>query len=470
MRLTIKVKLAAAFGTVILLTAGAAGLGVYQLSAFNDRVEEALTGPVQRVQLAKDVFSSMMLLVRSEKNLLVARDPDMIANYDRQIEERRRDVVTTRDQLFHLASPTGRKMIGDFDGLWAQYVTLQDRVRQLVKQDTQEQARVLAQGEGAAAFTAMLAGLEQAAGSSPAARTVQQIALRLREVNRLEADALLQPDPKLRAQLGLRMEAALQEAEALRNTWQRQADAADQPALERHGMALRAWQGLHGRVMVLAGEQQRGKAVALSTAELRQLLQQVQAQLQLLVSLNQTQLDETRKDLQERYDDARTMLVATALLALLVAMGAGILISLGISRGLAKAVGLAQEVSRGDLDQTIDVRSNDEVKDLIVALNRMTGNLRQMALAADAIANGDLTVDVRRNSEKDRLGIALEQMLAKLRAVVQEALDAAENVSSGSQELSASAEELSQGATEQASSTEEASASMEEMAANIKQT
>ncbi len=46
---------------------------------------------------------------------------------------------------------------------------------------------------------------------------------------------------------------------------------------------------------------------------------------------------------------------------------------------------------------------------------------------------------------------------------------AADNVSSGSQELSSSSEQLSQGATEQASSAEEASASMEEMAANIKQ-
>ncbi|MFB9953272.1 methyl-accepting chemotaxis protein, partial [Rhizobium puerariae] len=57
----------------------------------------------------------------------------------------------------------------------------------------------------------------------------------------------------------------------------------------------------------------------------------------------------------------------------------------------------------------------------------------------------------------------------RLRGVVGDALAAADNVSSGSQELSASSEQLSQGATEQASSAEEASASMEQMAANIKQ-
>jgi len=60
-------------------------------------------------------------------------------------------------------------------------------------------------------------------------------------------------------------------------------------------------------------------------------------------------------------------------------------------------------------------------------------------------------------------------MVERLRGVVGDALAAADNVSSGSQELSSSSEQLSQGATEQASSAEEASASMEEMAANIKQ-
>jgi methyl-accepting chemotaxis protein len=60
-------------------------------------------------------------------------------------------------------------------------------------------------------------------------------------------------------------------------------------------------------------------------------------------------------------------------------------------------------------------------------------------------------------------------MVERLRGVVADALSAADNVSSGSQELSASSEQLSQGATEQASSAEEASASMEEMASNIKQ-
>jgi methyl-accepting chemotaxis protein len=127
---------------------------------------------------------------------------------------------------------------------------------------------------------------------------------------------------------------------------------------------------------------------------------------------------------------AHMMLVSAVLASLAIGLIAAIWISMSISRGLGRAVGLAGAVAAGDLSQTINVSSNDEIGDLVKSLN---------------------------------------MMVEKLRQVVEEALTAASNVSAGSQELSASAEQLSQGATEQASSAEEASSSMEEMASNVKQ-
>jgi methyl-accepting chemotaxis protein len=127
---------------------------------------------------------------------------------------------------------------------------------------------------------------------------------------------------------------------------------------------------------------------------------------------------------------AQFTLIAFVLASLAIGAIAAIWISISISRGLGRAVGLAGAVADGDLSQMIAVSSNDEIGDLVKSLN---------------------------------------VMVEKLRQIVQEALTAANNVSAGSQELSASAEQLSQGATEQASSAEEASSSMEEMASNVKQ-
>ena len=183
-----------------------------------------------------------------------------------------------------------------------------------------------------------------------------------------------------------------------------------------------------------------------------------------------------KKNMADRTEQARQdgnhaqiLLLTLVAVSLAMAVSAAFWIALNISRGLSRAVGLADAVATGDLSQKIEVSSSDEIGDLVKSLNAMTQNLNATAKIADAIAGGDLTINAKRLSDKDTLGISLERMLEKLRAIVADAVAAAQNVSAGSQELSASAEQLSQGAAEQASAAEEASASMEEMAANVKQ-
>lgn len=180
-------------------------------------------------------------------------------------------------------------------------------------------------------------------------------------------------------------------------------------------------------------------------------------------------MKEALESSEQAYTTTRNMLISAAVIAFLLATGAGSWIMLLIGRGLSKITKLVEAVSIGDLTQDLEVRSNDEIKDVATAVSTMTQNLRATAAIADKIAEGDLMVQPKPLSEKDTLGRALERMVEKLREVVTNASNAAENVASGSQELSSAAEQVSQGATEQASSAEEASASMEEMASNIKQ-
>jgi methyl-accepting chemotaxis protein len=201
--------------------------------------------------------------------------------------------------------------------------------------------------------------------------------------------------------------------------------------------------------------------------------QQITVQLlQILGKLNDTvtgNVSETDAATNDQYAQSRNLLVMMTIGLIIVSAAAAIWILLNISRGLKRAVNLADAVAIGDLNQNIDHKSNDEIRDLVNSMERMTSNLRNTAQIADQIANGNLTIAPKPLSDKDTLGLALESMVERLRGVVADALSASYNVSSGSQELSASSEQVSQGATEQASAAEEASAAMEEMAANIKQ-
>lgn len=186
----------------------------------------------------------------------------------------------------------------------------------------------------------------------------------------------------------------------------------------------------HERVRELALAFQNESASALARGAAADARAKSRDALDSILALNSEQLDQATKDTDVLYENARALLIGLLLGSAVLAAGAATWILWSISRALASALGLATAVAAGDLNAEARVNTNDEIKDLIDALNQMTG---------------------------------------KLREIVSDVATASRNVAAGSQELSASSEQLSQGATEQASSTEEASASMEEMAANIKQ-
>ncbi|WP_368669826.1 HAMP domain-containing protein, partial [Agrobacterium sp. a22-2] len=197
-----------------------------------------------------------------------------------------------------------------------------------------------------------------------------------------------------------------------------------------------------------------------------------------------------------QYSESSTILTAMAIGLFVFSAIVAFWIAISINNGLKKIAVVVNAVALGDLNQKVEVKTNDEIKDLVDTINTMTSNLRDTAATADMIAlgdlstmaktlsdrdalglamqamitnlrltsdianqiaNGDLTVSPKPLSDKDILGLSLQSMVERLRGVVADALAAADNVSSGSQELSASSEQLSQGATEQASSAEEAS-------------
>ncbi len=149
-----------------------------------------------------------------------------------------------------------------------------------------------------------------------------------------------------------------------------------------------------------------------------------------LVDRAQQTADQYVSDAQAAYESTRTMLIAIVVGAIAIGAAAAAWMAVSISRGLNRSVKLAEDIGSGDLTQTADARAQDEIGDLLRAMNTMTENLR---------------------------------------GIVSEVTGSASQVAAGSQQSSATAEQLSQGSTEQAAATEQASSAMEEMAANIRQ-
>jgi methyl-accepting chemotaxis protein len=183
--------------------------------------------------------------------------------------------------------------------------------------------------------------------------------------------------------------------------------------------ARSSWQQYSGaldKIIDAVQRDARPQAREMSLGPARQLVTQARAALQQVVDLNRKRLLDAETAAQNEYENARLLLIVFVLVATLIAAATGTWIALGISRGMTRATQLANAVAIGDLSQDVSVGSNDEIKDMVDALNRMTANLRGTAAVADAIAGGDFTNDAKRLSDKDTLGISLERMTANLRS------------------------------------------------------
>jgi methyl-accepting chemotaxis protein len=156
------------------------------------------------------------------------------------------------------------------------------------------------------------------------------------------------------------------------------------------------------------------------------------------VDFNQGISDDDSKAITGAVGSARIGIIAGLGSAILIAVLIALFVVRSITKPLAVAVGLLDHVSEGDLTHRIDVTSEDEVGQMIKALNRTVDNLKAASEVAVRISEGDLTVEAKALSEKDSLGGALAGMLQNLRKTV----DVAVQISAG--DLTVEAKALSE--------------------------
>ncbi|MEO5353367.1 MAG: methyl-accepting chemotaxis protein [Magnetococcus sp. XQGC-1] len=190
------------------------------------------------------------------------------------------------------------------------------------------------------------------------------------------------------------------------------------------------WKPVQEEVVRLgvAGEQE--KAVALSFGAARDKLRAMDAVLDELAKLKEEVAKKASEANTALYESSRSTMIILIVVAVVFGLLMGYALANSISQPLQQGVHMAEALAAGDLTQSINIRRQDEV---------------------------------------GRLALAMNGMAEKLREVIGEVSTAAEQVSIGSNEISDAAQSLSQGATEQAASVEETSSSMEEMSSNISQ-
>lgn len=149
-----------------------------------------------------------------------------------------------------------------------------------------------------------------------------------------------------------------------------------------------------------------------------------------LITVQLVEADREYKESQENYEAVLRRTIVLAVLTVAVAGTMAWLLIGVISRGIARAVRVAETVAAGDLSSQIEVRGSDEIGQLLGALKRMNDSL---------------------------VGI-----VGKVR-------HSADSIATGSSEIASGAADLSQRTEEQAANLEQTAASMEELTATVVQ-
>jgi methyl-accepting chemotaxis protein len=417
MRVTLKAKLGAIFAVVLAL----AGVGMYiaidRLGQLNEQFNESIEANVARIQLAEGINLRSLRVARDERNFILEETE---AGMNASAEQIRTDIAAIKeesDKLFALSGPEGKKRLEAFNSAWAKYLPIHAEVLKLARVNSLADARNLSQGDMHKAFLAAMEAFRENGQQRDDLRADIAEA-RLANVAVITASDNFEDQTRFAQLAEERFAAIARKIEA------------DGTVSANARQRWNEFLTFAAQVRKTALENSTRRGITLAMGEGQKLRTQVREGLDSVIDLNNEQLQQARAATNELYTSSRTLLLALLAASMVISIAGMIWILWSISRGLNSAVSLAAAVAAGDLNASASVKTNDEIRDLIDALNDMT---------------------------------------AKLREIVGEVMTATRNVAAGSEELSAAAEQLSQGATEQASSTEEASSSMEEIAANIKQ-
>jgi methyl-accepting chemotaxis protein len=156
MRFTIKLKLATAFGVLILLLMGAAGYGIMGLAGINATMTALINGPVAELKLATDVRKSFLTLSASEKDLIIETDQAKMQAYDAQIAQERSGIEALLNQGTQSPSPQIKAKYGNLQTLWESFKPLDSQLRTFALANQNTQAQALSFGALRAATTQVI--------------------------------------------------------------------------------------------------------------------------------------------------------------------------------------------------------------------------------------------------------------------------------------------------------------------------
>ena len=190
---------------------------------------------------------------------------------------------------------------------------------------------------------------------------------------------------------------------------------------------------LNQQVLQAALQARYDEAARLSNEDTRATFDQIQKALTGIVEDNSAQASAANESTAATNAEARKLMTAAVVLAVVLAIGMGLIVTRIIVRQIGGEPDYAAQIVR-------------------------------------RVADGDMTATVElKKGDTSSLLAAMSQMIIRLTKIISDVRGSADALAAASEELSSSAQVLSQNASEQAASVEQTSASMEEISSTVAQ-
>ncbi len=443
--LTIRTKLIFAFSFLVVITLGVFVMGTANLSGMNDQIDRISSETSNKIKVAARINQDILFISRAEKNLVLAQTESEMQEYATAIESRKVALQQRILQLNDLVDEDGRTALQNFQSKWKEYNRTLDKIIEFSMLNSNMKASNLSQGDANKIFDQAVLSLtmirdnfknkaDQSGATSSIVNSVylsSSLLETLRDIQSAEKDFILAEDIKTMDKIALQLEGFRIKGEQLISGLTRTITSLeDKLAFEQFKKEYNQYKNLSEEVIRLASENGNKKAFELSTGEARSLHDEATAAMALIVDKNDRQLEIDAAESDANYASARNGMILLTLIAVAVSALIAYWIINSISKSIAEAKQALSKVAEGDLSSDVEIRNEDEIGDLLKALQRT---------------------------------------VVKLREIIGSVRGAVENIASASQQLSSSSQEVAQGASEQAASAEEVSSSMEEMSSTIQQ-
>jgi methyl-accepting chemotaxis protein len=175
------------------------------------------------------------------------------------------------------------------------------------------------------------------------------------------------------------------------------------------------------------------------------------------------------KSSQSAYSSSRNLTILLLVVAVALAVATALLFSRRVGNAVRAIGRAASAISRGEIDQHVEVSSNDELGAVARDFGEMIEYLKSMAAVAEEIAAGDLSNPPTPRSERDVLGNALAAMTENLRGLVGEIDSATGTMTASTEQMATSSRETGRAVDEVAAAIGEVAAGTERQVQSIEE-